>query len=146
MRNIMSQEESNNPILKTTHEAMDYATVSNSSSSNNSTAPSDRRKKQVFAIRHGQSEWNVAIQQYYDKQVERRWCPETYKPDCNITVKGRQQALEAGKELSQLLQGQCYSIIASPLRRAIQVQCSSIAPKKKDVQLARCRCYTVLSF
>ena len=71
----------------------------------------------ILAIRHAESVWNVLHQQY--PNPEDRYHPRMWTIDCDITEKGVQQALAAGKELATNL-GSIDLLIISPLRRALQ--------------------------
>jgi len=73
----------------------------------------------VFAIRHGESTWNV-LRAKYSKE-EDRYHPRMYTPDCGITTKGIEQSRQAGHALSKELLGEDeFLLITSPLKRALQ--------------------------
>jgi broad specificity phosphatase PhoE len=79
--------------------------------------------KRVYAIRHGQSEFNVL----YDllPSEEERYHSKMKVIDCDVTALGKQQSLEAGKRLAEQLAtitttGRIDYMMISPLRRALQ--------------------------
>jgi broad specificity phosphatase PhoE len=81
--------------------------------------------KRIWAIRHGESEWNVLRRIH--KTEEDRYIDVMYTPDCGITPKGVEQSQRAGMELDLLLSSseksnkkEEYIMIVSPLQRALQ--------------------------
>ena len=76
-----------------------------------------RDDKRIFAIRHGESVWNVLRSQYPSQ--EERYHPRMWTIDCDITDLGIQQAKQAGKDLGKEVSTIDLMII-SPLRRALR--------------------------
>ena len=74
-------------------------------------------KQRILAIRHAESVWNVLQQQH--PNPEERYHPRMWTIDCDITERGVQQALAAGKEMAKDI-GSIDLLIISPLRRALQ--------------------------
>jgi broad specificity phosphatase PhoE len=95
----------------------------------------------VYAVRHGESLWNVQRRQY--PSDEGRYRSELYLPDCSITELGVRQSRDAGAKLNDLLltaarpattsqdrpdedssadssSSSSTLLVVSPLRRAIQ--------------------------
>lgn len=99
--------------------AMRHSKVNDASSSSHTTTaePTMSHVKQVFAIRHGESVFNIMREQ---NPSEDESYPDLYVPDCGITEQGIIQSHQAGKELERLLSGRkAFALIISPLRRAL---------------------------
>lgn len=77
--------------------------------------------KRIYAIRHGQSEWNVL---YKTIPSDERYHPKMKTIDCGITTLGKEQSLEAGRQLAAQLatdtNRRIDHMVISPLRRALQ--------------------------
>jgi broad specificity phosphatase PhoE len=77
----------------------------------------DGGKCKIFAIRHGQSVWNVLHSNHPSQ--EERYHPRMWTVDCDITNIGVQQAKQAGENLGAEISS-IDLVIISPLRRALQ--------------------------
>ncbi|KAG7367140.1 histidine phosphatase superfamily protein [Nitzschia inconspicua] len=79
--------------------------------------------KRVYAIRHGQSEFNVLFDKTPPPDAERYHPTNMKKIDCDITERGKEQSRQAGRTLVELLtssQRKIDFLMISPLRRALQ--------------------------
>ena len=75
--------------------------------------------RRIYAIRHGQSVFNVLYES--PPSDEERYHQRMKKIDCDITPLGVDQSLNAGKELTELLDPRPLDcMVISPLRRALQ--------------------------
>ena len=86
-------------------------------------------KKVVWAVRHGESEWNVRRRKY--NEPEDRYTELLYTPDCSITAQGIHQSRQAGEALTDALSATIQQQqhqqqqppllqVVSPLRRALE--------------------------
>lgn len=99
------------------------------------------KQKRIFAVRHGQSEWNVLHEAYPSE--EDQYHPRMCKIDCDMTELGKQQSKEAGITLSEQLASFGISspdlVMVSPLRRALHTASyvlesfSGMAPPKIQI-------------
>jgi broad specificity phosphatase PhoE len=78
-----------------------------------------QKERRIYAIRHGQSEFNVLYESLpSDKE---RYHPKMKTIDCDITQLGISQSRIAGEELPKLLGPRPLDcMVISPLRRALQ--------------------------
>lgn len=85
----------------------------------------------VYAVRHGESVWNVLRKKHPSE--EDRYSSVLYHPDCDITDLGVQQSKDAGIKMQQLLdtsdedQSIEVMLVVSPLRRALQTADGMVA-------------------
>lgn len=77
--------------------------------------------RRIYAVRHGQSEWNV-LYKTLSSEAD-RYSPRMKTIDCDITALGKEQSLQAGMQLAEKFASTKRKIdlmMISPLRRALQ--------------------------
>jgi broad specificity phosphatase PhoE len=83
--------------------------------------PQPQQQHRIYAIRHGQSEWNVLHEMY--PREEDRFHPRMKKIDSDMTDLGVQQCRDAGRRFSELLSSVGVVspdyVLVSPLKRAL---------------------------